>query len=213
MKPKARYLEYGGKLLLVCIVCMLGVAGAYVLARSRIEEGKRAALLTSLKEVLQLPPDAADPQILPATADLSPEEQVYVSESDEHGRLYAAQGGKQGYSSVVKVAVGAKVAADGALEIVDVRVISQAETPGLGTRVAAQETNLNFWTWIGNVFGAGVEEQTDYSFLKQYRGKKYAGGELGGIVAMTGVTISSNATTGGVEAALRRIAGALEGER
>jgi electron transport complex protein RnfG len=206
---KAKYLEYGGKLLIVCVVCMLGVAGAYVMARDRIEEGKTAALLASLKEVLRLGPEAPAPAAHPKTADLPPEERVYTATSEELGEIFAAQGGQQGYSSVVKVAVGARVVNGTALEIVDVRVISQAETPGLGTRIAEQETNLDFWTWVGNFFGAGVEEQTDYSFLHQYRGRRFEGSDLTGIESMTGVTISSNATTEAVRKGLLRIQSVL----
>ena len=45
-------LEYGGKLALFCVVCMLGVAGAYVMAKDRIEEGKEKAVRSAILEVM-----------------------------------------------------------------------------------------------------------------------------------------------------------------
>jgi Na+-translocating ferredoxin:NAD+ oxidoreductase RnfG subunit len=206
---KARYIEYGGKLAVV----MVGVAGTWVLARERIEAGKQAAFTSAIREVLGLAADAPDPEALNPDAPKS--EQVFFSTVDGEKR-YAAQGGQQGFSSVVVMAVGARLVGD-ELEVVECRVISQAETPGLGTRVADQETNLTLWSTIGNALGGETEEKTDWYFLKRYRGKKVPNLVVTGdpaeadrkILRITGVTVTSNACTAAVKKALAKIADRL----
>jgi RnfABCDGE-type electron transport complex G subunit len=208
---KSNYVEYGLKLTLVCAICMVGVAGAYVMARERIEEGKQAAFRAAIREVLSLPADAADPA--PLNPDDPEEDQVFVAELDGAKR-YAAVGGHQGWSSIVTVAVGAQKDESGDLRIIDVRVISQNETPGLGTRIALEETNLTLWSKTGKVMGADIEEETDWFFLKRYRGKAADNLLLTGdpaeaeerVLKITGVTISSNAATEAVKKALSKIA-------
>ncbi len=206
---KSRYLEYGGKLTLVCAVCMVGVAGAYVLARERIERGKAQSVTTAIREVLGLRPGDPDPRpLLEGVADA---EQVYLAEVGGE-RRYAGRGEWQGFSSKVQVAVGARATREG-LRIIEVRVISQKETPGLGTRIEDQETNLTFWSKIGSLLGAKIREEKDWWFLKRYRGKGIENLVLTGdpgeadrrILKMTGATITSNATTRAVRAALDRI--------
>ena len=59
---KSKYLEYGGKLALICIACMFGVAGAYVSAMERIAEGKQAALTGAIAAVVDADPSAKIPE-------------------------------------------------------------------------------------------------------------------------------------------------------
>ena len=92
-----------------------------------------------------------------------------------------------------------------------------AETPGLGTRVADQETNLTLWSTIGNALGGETEEKTDWYFLKRYRGKKVPNLVVTGdpaeadrkILRITGVTVTCNACTAAVKKALAKIADQL----
>ena len=206
---KSKYIEYGGKLALVCCACMVGVAGAYVAAKPTIEEGKAAAFRSAIREVLGLAADAADPE--PLNPDAPPSGQVFKATVDGEER-YATQGAQQGFSSVVVVAVGARMV-DGEPRIIEVRVISQNETPGLGTRIAELETNLTLWSTIGQTLGSDVQEVTDWFFLKQNRDKGVENMLLTGdaaeadqkIVRITGVTITTNASTIACKKALIRI--------
>ena len=206
---KAKYFEYGGKLTLVCVVAMAGVAGAFVMAKDRIEAGEAAATTTAIRDVLGLAASAADPEALNPEA--PEEERVFFATVDGEKR-YATQGAHQGFSSVVVVAVGARLEGDEPV-IRAVRVISQNETPGLGTRIAEQETNLTLWSAIGNAFGAGVEEETDWFFLKRFRDKGIPNLLVTGdsseadekILKITGVTITTNAAVEGAKKALTRI--------
>ena len=103
---KSKYIEYGGKLALVCCACMVGVAGAYVAAKPTIEGGKAAAFRSAIREVLGLAADAPDPE--PVNPDVAPAEQVFKATVDGEER-YATQGEQQGFSSVVVLAVGARM--------------------------------------------------------------------------------------------------------
>jgi len=206
---KARYVEYGGKLALVCAVAMLVVAGAWVAARESIEEGKQAAFKFAIREVLDLAPDAADPSPLNPEAPLA--DQVFLAEVDGANR-YATQGSHPGYSGPVVLAVGVRL--DGSeLKIIEARVITQTETPGLGTRIAEKETNLTLWTTLGNAMGGDTKEETDWFFLQRYRGKGLSNLMVTGdsaeadekILKITGVTVTSNASTLAVKKALLRI--------
>jgi len=206
---KAKYVEYGGKLAVVCAIAMLGVAGTWIMARERIEEGKQEAFRSAIREVLGLPADAADPE--PINPEADPADQVFVAKIDGESR-YATQGSHQGFSGPVVLAVGArKVESD--LEIIEARVITQTETPGLGTRIAELETNLTLWSSLGNALGGDTEEETDWFFLKRYRGKGISNLVVTGnasegnekILKITGVTVTTNAATLAVRHALERI--------
>ena len=205
---KARYLEYGGKLALICLFCMLGVGGAYVMAMDRIAEGKAAAVYGAITAVLKASDD--EPEI--AMADLTEQDGIYLFTTPEGENRYASQGEFQGFSGKVVVAVGAREIG-GALTIIKMRVISQTETPGLGTRIAEQSSNLTLWTKIGTVLGAEVTEVKPFPFLDQYEGKAMDNMMLTGDagqaetknVKITGVTISSNAATEAAKKALTAI--------
>lgn len=217
---KARYVEYGGKLAAFCLVCIFGVAFAYVGARERIQKGKDAVFETAIRAVLGTE-EAPEIVNVRGGAAIPDEEKVFTATVTGE-RRFAAQGEQQGYSSVVEVAVGAKLE-EGRLIVRDVRVIAQAETPGLGTRIAEQETSLTLWSKIGGLMGAGAAEETDWYFLKRYRGKTADQLVLTGdpaeaddrILRITGVTISSSACTVACRNALAKILAALEekGER
>jgi len=205
---KSKYLEYGGKLALICLFCMLGVGGAYVMAMDRIAEGKAAAVTGAITAVLVVSED--EPAI--SLDDLEETDGIFLYTTKDGEKRYAAQGAHQGFSGKVVVAVGAREV-DGKLTIIKMRVISQTETPGLGTRIAEQSSNLTLWTKIGSALGADVTEVKPYPFLDQYEGKAAenmlitgdAGESETKIVKITGVTISSNAATQAAKKALAAI--------
>jgi len=193
---------------------MLGVAGAWVVARERIEEGKIAAFRSAIREVLGLPAGAKDPEPLNPDADQA--DQVFFASLDGEKR-YATQGSHQGYSGPVVLAVGARM--DGSeLKILEARVITQTETPGLGTRIAEKETNLTLWTTLGNALGGDTEEETDWFFLKRLRGKALSNLTVTGdpsqanekVLKITGVTVTTNAATLAAKHALVKIGKTLE---
>jgi len=86
---------------------------------------------------------------------------IYAAYTDEtHTTVmgYAAQGRAPGYSSPIKVMVGARPLGGGQYRILGVKVISQQETPGLGARVSDVYTSDTLWTFLASVFGGGEVE-------------------------------------------------------
>jgi Na+-translocating ferredoxin:NAD+ oxidoreductase RnfG subunit len=79
-------------------------------------------------------------------------------------------------------------------------VASQAETPGLGTRVAEERSTLTLWD---KLFGGGDTERLVNPFLDQFAGKKPE--EFKEVHAITAATITSNATKKAAEQAVERI--------
>jgi Na+-translocating ferredoxin:NAD+ oxidoreductase subunit G len=113
---------------------------------------------------------------------------------------YALASERQGYQSVLKVLVG--INPQGVIQ--GVKVLEQAETPGLGSRIDELKVSETIWTCIANLFkkkNAGAANQRPW-FQEQYRGltageitllRPSQGGK--GIHALTGATITSRALT------------------
>jgi Na+-translocating ferredoxin:NAD+ oxidoreductase RnfG subunit len=203
-----RLIDFGFRLLLVCGVASLGLAGLYSTAEEDILENERNALRMALAEVLGTA-DGIEETVEGSSG-------VYRVKRDDGRVLYAARGGAQGYSSVVQIVLSAEEV-DGELRIVAMRVMSQQETPGLGTVIADQETSETFWSWIGSLVSGDDEEEGPpvYRFLKRFRGKTRktlritsdkAEAERGeAVLGISGATISSDATLRGAQQALERI--------
>ena len=131
---------------------------------------------------------------------------VYVALSAEGQALaIIAQGEAQGYSSLVKVMVGARPEDFAVIRVV---VLAQQETPGLGATVAETRST---WTLWEKLFGSPGPEQRINAFLDQFQGKRVE--EFPQVHAITAATITSNATKRAVEQALERIRKAAEKQR
>jgi Na+-translocating ferredoxin:NAD+ oxidoreductase RnfG subunit len=200
-------LEYGFKLLLVCAIAIAGIGGLYVTAMENIAANEKADLENALAEVL-----GTSENIEPTSEGSG----VYRVEMNGE-TIYAAEGGGQGYSSVVQVVLSAKKKAGGNLAIVAVRVKSQQETPGLGTEIAAQVTTETLWSWIGSGFSSGDSGPAEYEFLGKFPGKslehmrvtKDASEKDRAILGISGATISSDATVKASRVALEKIQAVL----
>lgn len=72
---------------------------------------------------------------------------------------YAAKGAASGYSSTIKLMVGAEPLGEGRYRILGVKIISQQETPGLGARVNEVPVSGTLWTALAAMFTAGEEEK------------------------------------------------------
>jgi len=74
---------------------------------------------------------------------------------------YAAQGEAKGYSSTVNVMVGVQPAGAMEYRILGVKVVSQQETPGLGTRVSEVASDLTVWKALASVFEAAEGQKPE----------------------------------------------------
>lgn len=169
-------LKLGGLLMLITAIAATALAGVYSIAKPRIEEQKQLAIEQALDTALP----QANPDALKQGRDAG-DLTFYVAfkSNSMHtplGYAYIAKGA--GYSSVIETMVG--VDTNGT--IVGMKVLSQTETPGLGTRI--EEVKY------------GEEKPW---FQKQFIGKKADSIALeqngGSVQAITGATISSQAVT------------------
>lgn len=184
---------------LVCVLSGGGVALLYAVFKGDLQKREDAARQEAITAVC--PEGATINTEKPVAGQPFADDAVYAAAgADGKPVAYIAGGAAQGYSSMVRVMVGAKA---GDLSVVRVAVLSQAETPGLGTNVAEQKSNFTLWEKVFGPGQAGKAEATFNPFLDQFPGKKVDG--FGEIHAMTAATITSNATKAAVEQAITRI--------
>jgi len=194
-----------------CLVIGGGVAALYGLYRGDIErrelQDQKAAIQAVCPPgtdadldhpIAGRPPDPVkglDPEaVYVVRTSIGP---VTVVDGRAQPTAYIAQGEAQGYSSVIKVMVGAS-AED--FSVIRVVVLSQQETPGLGATVAETRST---WTLWQKLFGSGEAEEWVNAFLDQFKGKQAQ--EFPQIHSITAATITSNATKRAVQQALERI--------
>ena len=124
---------------------------------------------------------------------------------------YVARGEAQGYGGKIVVMVGMDLAAE---RIIGMAIVSQTETPGLGTRIAEIESKK---TWgkivLGLLYdqGEAEPEETMPWFLKRFiehtfeELREQVEGKATHIQAITGATISSNGTISAAWDAVNKI--------
>jgi len=185
-------------LTLVCTLMGSGVAVLYGLWESKIASREAAARRAAIRAAV--PEGAAVDTEHPVAGQVGTESAVYAAK-DAAGKTvaYVAGGAAQGYASTVRVVVGA-VPTDQGLTIHTVIVTAQAETPGLGARVAEHRSTYTLWQ---KLFGADEPERRFNPFLDRFKGKTR--GEVADVQAITAATITSNAVKAAVAQALGRI--------
>lgn len=199
-----KLLRYFLVLAVVCTVAAFGVAGTFKMTRGRIEERAKAERLSAQQKVVSAP------EFTVINPDAKPAEQV-VKATDDKGEIlgYAAPGSARGYGGQVEVMVGMDAEAR---KIIGVSIVSQKETPGLGTRVAEIKSNVTWFSVVSGEKNAATETVPD--FLKQFYEKTPEEAKLGsGVQAITGATISSRAVVNAVQDAVGRIRKAVLGEQ
>ena len=169
-------IRYGFILGLICLVAAGLLARVNSLTESRIISQAQAEENSSLNEVM---PEAAGFEEVK-----SGEEIIYYKALNKDGRLIGAvfktQG--KGYSGMIETMSGMLLNGS----ITAIKILSQNETPGLGTRVAEQE------------------------FTVKFKGKKLQ--DLKDIQAITGATVSSRAVIDSVNKKAGQIKELLERE-
>ena len=159
----------------ITLVASAGVGVVNMITEEPIALAKEAATKSALTEVLPAF-ESTEEQTL--TIDELPST-VYTARNGGEVAGYAVQTmTKQGFNGVVRLMVG--FTPDG--EVVNVNVLEQSETPGLGTKMADEGNVL-----LGSIQGQKLEN------------KKLVGGKLavtkdgGDVDALTAATISSRA--------------------
>lgn len=161
---------------IICVISALVLSGMYSLTRDRIEQANARKLEEALAQVLpgQNSFKAFEDLGNALNGSVGSVTEVYLASGDDSGGI-AAKAAPAGYGGPIEMVVG--IARDGAVR--GVRIISQSETPGLGTEVTRD-------AFTGQFEGRSTPESLK---VKQ---------DGGSIDAVTGATISSRAVTRGV---------------
>ena len=201
MKQAIRFVVILGS---ICLIMGSGVAIIYAGFRDEIARKERLQFESLLLQVLPTGEGFSAPEPLPKAGDV-----FVVKDSAGKPAAYAAEGAAQGYSSKVRVLVGA--GADQQLTIRKVVVISQQETPGLGANISETRSKWTLWQKIGHELGLSGEgqiEQRYNKFLDQFEGKTIK--QLDEVDAITAATITSDAVKAAVRLAVERIRQAIQ---
>ncbi len=171
-------LKYGIILGLICLIATGLLASVNSLTKPRIIAEAQKEIEASLKEVL---PEAKNFEPVKFQ-----NETLYYKGFAENNALtgvaFIARG--KGYSSLIETMVGMKP--DGT--IIAIKVLSQNETPGLGSRISEIKDNTTIFDIL-----KGKKQNTSLKpwFQEQFSGKKIS--QIDNINAITGATISSRA--------------------
>ena len=168
-----KLLKTGLVLMIITTIAALLLAFTYYNVKPRIEE----QLSEEVKQALQ--------EVMPLADDFKQVGEEYEAYKDDElvGRIRIVEA--RGYSSTIKTMVGVDLVG----KVTAIKILSQQETPGLGTRIEDIKPG----------------EQKPW-FQQQFKGKtieelklKKEGGQVDGI---TGATVSSKAVTDSVMEAI-----------
>ena len=184
-----------------CIVMGGGVAVLYAVFKADLARRDNETKETAIRQAA--PAGATVDLEHPLVGKPFEADAVYVAKgADGKPAAYIAGGEATGYSSVVRVVVAALPPDFAVSRVV---VVSQAETPGLGTRVAETKSTATLWD---KLFGSAATEQLLNPFLDQFAGKSPA--RFKDVHAITAATITSNAAKQAATQAVDRIRKAVE---
>jgi Na+-translocating ferredoxin:NAD+ oxidoreductase subunit G len=179
-------LKLGGLLMLITSIAATALAGIYSVTKPLIERQKQLVLENALTIAL---PALEKESIFPVekAGEIVYYEGYTTSAKEELvGYAFVAKG--PGYSSVIETMIGVDTTGN----IIGMQVLSQQETPGLGTRV--EEIKYG---------------EKDAWFLKQFMGDSAEDVKVdkdgGDIQSITGATISSRALTKSVVVAFSKM--------
>jgi electron transport complex protein RnfG len=177
-------LRYGIILGLICLVATGLLATVNFFTKTRIAAEAQKEIDISLKEVL---PEAQNFEAIKFQ-----NETVYYKGFSQDkslvGVAFIARG--KGYSGTVETMVGMKPDAT----ITAIKVLSQSETPGLGSRISEIKDS----TTIFDLFkGKHPDPSLKPWFQEQFSAKKSS--DLDGVSAITGATISSRAVINSIK--------------
>ena len=167
--------RFGFILGIICIVAAGLLSGVNSITKPRILAQAQAEENAGLKEVL--------PEADKFEGVKEKEEVIYYKGYDKNGKFVgvAFKAVGKGYSSVIETLVG--MLKDGKINAI--KILSQNETPGLGSRIA------------------------EPGFTSQFKGID----DLSGVHAITGATISSRAVIASVDKKALEVRGLIKNEK
>jgi len=213
-EEKQKKLSLRGVIVLACI-CLVSGAGVSLLQwafQDDIGQKMASVFHDALAQVLG---EAEDYPAVGDYEDGTPEDaKVYMNRADGQV-LYAGMGEAQGYQSRIKVLVSVQAESPDAPlgddpVIRRLAVVSSQETPGLGENINAVEKDVSIWAKAAGKEPADAAPKRPW-FQEQFSGRRLSdlvvektpGTEK--IMAVTGATITSKATTEAARNAVQNI--------
>ncbi|HAJ56506.1 MAG TPA: hypothetical protein DCL35_01920 [Candidatus Omnitrophica bacterium] len=189
---KSNYIKYAFTLAIICLAASGLLSVVFNLTQPKILYQKMLEEESSLKDVL---PEAANFEPVKEG-----QETAYYRAADKDGKVigYAFKASKKGYSSDIATMVG--VDTEGV--ITHIKVLSQNETPGLGTKIVEVIQKETFWDIVVKRVKPGQPPAP--WFQKQFDGKK-AVALSGSIDVITGATVSSRAVIDSIQDKAKQI--------
>jgi len=214
---------------IICLVAAAGVGGMYVLTRPEIEAREKKARERAFALVFGPGVEVTERETSAEAADVSkPARVTLLAEVRRAGNLtgYAAIVETKGYAAEkIRMMVGTDPRAE---RIIGINIISQKETPGLGSRVDEVESHATWWKkltgrveisgeperpWFQKQFGSHQDDSTWFPVknlppLEDTKRTQEVGGTPRQIQAITGATITTKAVIRGIHeaiAAIRRV--------
>ncbi len=184
--PNNNYVRYAATLAIICLAASGLLSVVYNVTRPKILQQKLLEEQSSLKEVL---PDAAD---FEAVKD--GEEILYYKALDKKGSVsgYAFKAVKRGYSSDIVTMVG--MSPEGVIS--HIKIVSQNETPGLGTKICEVIQKETLWDIV--LKKVKLASAPAPWFQSQFDGKR-ADMLDSQISVITGASISSRAVIDSIQ--------------
>ena len=192
MAVKSSFINMTLCLLAICLVCSGLLAGVYALTKEPIDAAAKAKNEAAILEVL---PEAAATIEEERTVDYEGATYTYNLAYDEKGEVVgcAVNVAPVGFGGPILIKVGFKVNAQTGEHIIwNTKVLSQAETPGLGAKCVEPAFAGQF---------KGLDPAANKLYVKK---------DGGGIDAITASTITSRAYVSGIATAVNVVA-AIQG--
>lgn len=179
-------------LTVICVISALLLGFTYCITVDNIKQQEKNAENNALKAVIP-----AAKEFSPKISDKNID--YYKALDDKQqliGYAFVAEG--KGYSSVIKIMVG--VDKDCVLQAI--KILSQNETPGLGSKV--DEIKINYTLW-DKIKGKKIIQNEEPWFQAQFKTKP-----VDKVQIITGATITSKAVINAVKETLEKFAQQLK---
>jgi len=191
--------HYAIVLFVVAGIAGLGLHGVNSATEKRIAESNKAALADGQKIAFPGAAKFSDEKFF----DVHGKKTIYYEALDSSDKIigYVLRYGVMGYQSIVEVLTG--ITPGGTIKAI--KVLSQAETPGLGAEVDTLPSSGTIWSKVGSLLTEKDEKKTGSTlipdFQAQYSGKPISDLKVVKektdkyIESISGATITSRAVT------------------
>ena len=201
---KNNFIRFTVTLFIICVMASALLSFVYSQTKDKIQAQKDLEEQESLKEVL---PDASDFDFIEQDTN-----SYYIGKDDEGkiiGYVFKTEG--KGYASDIVTMVGVDVR--GVANVIGgIKILSQNETPGLGSKIVEVKQDKTIWSVLLEKESSDKKEvEPKPWFQEQFQGKRID--QLEDVETITGATISSKAVIDSVKNKAKEILEIIQNDR